>query len=91
MKNKQKQFNWRSRKKQVDALNTLKPIKSNKSDGNENLLKYKNIFAELSNKRMSEIQNIAKQIDFNNLTYYFKSPNLALINFICFRGPHIYN
>ena len=36
---------------------------------------------------MNEIQDIAKQIDFNNLTYYFISPNLALINFIAFRGP----
>ena len=41
---------------------------------------------------MSEIDDIAKQIDFNNLSYYFTSPNLALINFISFRGPmHIYN
>ena len=42
---------------------------------------------------MSEIQDIAKQIDFNNLTYYFiKSPNLSSINFIASRGlMHIYN
>ena len=41
---------------------------------------------------MSEIDDIAKQIDFNNLSYYFTSPNLALINFISFRGPmYIYN
>ena len=36
---------------------------------------------------MSEIQDIAKQIDFNNLTYYFKNQNLASVNFIGFRGP----
>ena len=41
---------------------------------------------------MSEILHIAKQIDFNNLTYYFKSQNLASVSFIGFRGPlHIYN
>ena len=41
---------------------------------------------------MSEIQDIAKQIDFNNLTYYFTDLNLAPINFIKFKGPmHIYN
>ena len=76
------------RKKQVEALNTLEPIKNN-----EHLLKYNEIFEELSNKRMSEIQDIAKQIDFNNLTYYFiKSPNLSSINFIDSRGlMHIYN
>ena len=76
-------------KQQVDALNTLKPIKDNRS---EDILKYKEIFEKLSNKRMSEIQDIAKQIDFNNLTYYLKSPNLASINFIGFRGPmYVYN
>ena len=53
--------------KHVDALNTLKPIKDNNSDDDENLLKYKEIFEELSNKRTDEIQNMSKQIDFNNL------------------------
>ena len=33
-----------------------------------------------------------KKIDFDNLTYYFTSPNLAQINFIGFRALiHIYN
>ena len=32
------------RKKQVDLLNTLKPIKGNKSDDNKNLSKYKEFF-----------------------------------------------
>ena len=54
-------------KMQVDALNTLKSIKDNKS---ESLLKYKKIAKELCNKRMTEIQDIAKQTDFNNLTFY---------------------
>ena len=26
-------------------------------------------------------------INFNNLTYYFEGPNLALLSFIGFRGP----
>ena len=35
---------------------------------------------------------MSKQIDFDNLTYYFKGPNFALINFIGFRGPkHVYD
>ena len=38
---------------------------------------------------MSEIQDISEKIDFNNLTYYFTSPNLVPINFISFRGPLI--
>ena len=33
-----------------------------------------------------------KKINFNNLTYYFTSPNLAPISFIGFRSPsNIYN
>ena len=41
---------------------------------------------------MGEIHNIGKQIDFNNLTYYFKNKNISPINFIGFRGLlHIYN
>ena len=30
------------------------------------------MFEELANKRIDEIKNLSKQIDFNNLTYYFK-------------------
>ena len=84
-------------KKQIDALNTLKPkeqeaINENESVDSEKLLNYKEIFDELSNERMGEIHNIGKQIDFNNLTYYFKDKNISPINFISFRGPmHIYN
>ena len=54
------------RKKQVDALNTLKPIKDKKSNDNKKLLKYKEIFEELSNERMSEIQDMGNNIDFDN-------------------------
>ena len=43
-------------------------------------------------ERMYEIQKMSHKINFNNLTYYFRSSNLAPINFIGFRGPmHIYN
>ena len=68
-------------------LNTLKPIKDNKPDDNKNLSKYKEIFEELSNERMSERLDISEKIDFNNLTCYFTNPNLAPINFTSFRGP----
>ena len=34
---------------------------------------------------------MSDEIKFNNLTYHFKIPNLAPINFIAFRGQfHIY-
>ena len=36
---------------------------------------------------MDEIRKMSGEINFNNLTYYFKSSNLVSINFIGFRGP----
>ena len=68
------------RKKQIDALNTLKPketkaINDNKFDDKEKSLKYKEIYDELSNQRIGEIYKISNQIDFNYLTYYFKDKN----------------
>ena len=88
--------NWRSRKKQVDTLKTLKLKELEaieyKSDHNEKHLKYKKVFNELSNERVGETYSISKKIDFNNLTYHFKGSNTAPINFIDFRGPmHFYN
>ena len=35
---------------------------------------------------MGEIQNLSKQIDFNNLIYYFKAES-GLKVFISFKGP----
>ena len=41
---------------------------------------------------MNEIQDMINNIDFNNLTYYYTSPNIASINFIRFKDPmHFYN
>ena len=83
------------KKKQVDALKTLKSKErkatEDKSDDNEKHFKYKEVFNELSNESIGEIYNISKKIDFNNSNYRFKGPNLAPIYFIDFRGPmHIY-
>ena len=83
--------------KQIDALKTLKPKelepnKDNKSDNNKKLLKYKEIFDDLSNGRIGKILNMSKQIDFNNLTSYFKDKNIRSISFVGFRGlMHIHN
>ena len=49
-------------------------------------MKYKDTFNELSNERISEIYNMSKQIDFNNLNYYFKDQNITTVNFISFKG-----
>ena len=72
------------RKKQIDALNTLKPketkaINDNKFDDKEKSLKYKEIYDELANQRIGEIYKISNQIDFNYLTYYFKDKNKKII------------
>ena len=66
-------------------MKTLKPkkpeaIKDNKSDDNEKLLKYKNIFDELSNERIGAMYNISKKTDFKNLVYYFKSKDMTSIH-----------
>ena len=49
-------------------------------------LRKKEIFDELANERMSEIQNLSKQINFNNLIYYFKGESGSK-TFIGFEGP----
>ena len=52
-----------------------------------NLLK---LFDEIANEKMGEIQNLSKQINFNNLIYYFKNESGPKI-FIGFKGPlHFY-
>ena len=88
--------NWRSRKKQVYTLKTLKQKElettEGKSDNNEKHLSYKKVFNELSNERIGEIYNISKRINVNNLTYHFKGSNTAPTSFTDFRGlMHIYN
>ena len=43
-------------------------------------------FEGLANKGMEEIQDLSKQIDFNNLTYHYKG-NTVRKAFIGFKGP----
>ena len=69
-------------------------VKSNKDAGKDvdkNSKLYKKledkIFDDLSYERMGEIRDLGRQINFNNLTYYFKSKDIAPINFIDFKGP----
>ena len=49
-------------------------------------LEYK-IFDELSYERMGGIRDLGRQIDFNNLTYDFKSKDSRPINVIGFKAP----
>ena len=49
------------------------------------LIKQKEIFEEAAKKRIDEIQNLNKQIQFNSLDYYFKGES-GPKNSIDFRG-----
>ena len=50
--------------------------------------KYENkIFDKLSYERIDEIKDLSRQIDFNNLIYYFKSKDVSPIKFIGFKAP----
>ena len=40
---------------------------------------------------MKQIKDLSRQIDLNNLTFYFKNKSISLINFIGFKTPlHLY-
>ena len=73
MKNKN---NWRARTKTYwNNWRVWKTVKSSSEKESLVLLKQKSFFEELANERVDEIENISKQIDFNNLIYYFKGEN----------------
>ena len=76
-------------KKQVDALENLKPKgqKAIEDNSDEKLSMEKETYNRLLGERMNEIQEISKETDLNNLTYYFKTSDISLINFIKFDGP----
>ena len=51
----------------------------------------KKIYNKLLDERTDEIREIAKEIDYNKLIYYFKGPYIAPINFIKHKGlSHIF-
>ena len=61
-------------KKQIKALEKhgKQLVKSSGEKESLTLFKQKEIFRGLANKKMGEVQNLSKQINFDNLTYYFK-------------------
>ena len=78
--------------KQVEAIKEhgKESVKSNEDVYKNNTLHENQddgIFDKLSNKRIGNIYNLSKQINFNNLTYYFNSKGSSLISFIGFKGP----
>ena len=75
---------------QVQELENLKPIEQNaiadKSDDDESLMQ-KETYNKLFDERLYEVQETSKEIDYNNLIYYFKTKGSGKINFIKFKGP----
>ena len=45
-------------------------VKYNNEKENSTPSKLKEIFEQLANKRMEEIQDLSRRIDFNNLTFH---------------------
>ena len=76
------------REKQTKALEKhgKKLVEYSKEKEPSTHSKQKEIYEDIVNKRMEEIQYLSKQIDFNNLSYYYKSKNDPN-NFIGFIGP----
>ena len=76
--------------KQVKAIQNqrqIETVESNKGVDNES----HKIFDKLSYERMSEIKDLSRQIDLNNLTYYFKNKSVSPINFTGFKASlHLY-
>ena len=65
--------------KLVKALENLKPKeqKGIEDESDDKLLVQKETYNRLLSKTLNEIQEISKEIDFNNLTYYFKTPGIS--------------
>ena len=74
-------------KKQVDALKSLESLKPKEIKSKETK---PNDYDDYYINKMAEIRDQCKKIDFNNLTYIFKSKT-APTYFIGFKGPlHIF-
>ena len=74
-------------KNQFNVLKDLKYHKGIEDKSDDKLPIQAKHFNELLDERIKEIQKMNDKINFNDLTYYFTSPNLAIIKFIGFRGP----
>ena len=76
------------REKQVETLENLKPKEQDaiKYESDDKLSMQKEIYNRLLRGRLNKIQEISKEIDFNNLTYYFKTPGISSIYFIKFNN-----
>ena len=75
--------------KQLEALGKYGKQLVDYRDDKETLThsKQKEILEELANRRMEEIQNLSKQIDFNNLGHHYQNKSIPKKYFIGLKGP----
>ena len=74
------------RKKQVDALKYLNPKAITYKSDDDNATISKEIYNEILEKRMDEILEMSREINYSNLVYDFKSQTHS-ISFSEFGGP----
>ena len=87
MKNKQKQSRIKV-KKQVDALENLKPIERSKAiTDDESLEQKEESYNKLLDKKLDEIQELSKNIDYKYLNYNFTTKASGSIDFIRYKDP----
>ena len=75
-------------KKQVNALESLKPIERSKAiTDDESLEQKEESYNKLLDKKLDEIQELIKNIDCKYLNYSFTTKASGSINFIRYKGP----
>ena len=72
--------------KQIDVLKDLKP-KAITYDDDESLEQKEESYNKLFDKKLDEIQELSREIDYKNLNYNFTTKASGSINFIEFKGP----
>ena len=78
--------------KLAKALENLKPKeqKGIEDESDDKLLVQKETYNRLLREILDEIREISKEIDFNNLTYHFKTPGISPKSFIKFKAPLVF-
>ena len=77
-------------KKQVDALENLKPIEGSKAikyDDDEFLEQKQETYKKLFDKNLDEIQDLSRETDYKNLNYGFTTKASGSVNFTGYKGP----
>ena len=75
-------------KKQVDALENLKPTERSKAITDDKSLEQKEeSYNKLIDKKLDEIQELSKNIDYKYLNYIFTTKASDSVNFINYESP----